>query len=127
MKIDKETLIKHKFWALLACVVPLMLLALLILIPSAGGQISAKHADLDKVKADVEHIVDPKNPSWVTGLETRSTAAEAKKKEIWQKAWDSQEKLFVWPTELQGRWARRTSATRSTCPPAIFTSWTRCT
>jgi hypothetical protein len=104
MKLDKDTVIKHRFWFLLGLVVPLTLISLILLWSSAGSEIEAKENEYDKIKKDVEGVPGgkPKNDSWVTILNARDKAAASKKQEIWQKAWEEQKEDFTrWPSVPQ--------------------------
>ena len=50
MQVDKDTLIKHRFWIGLGVAVPLILIAYLIIITSVSGKIDEELKKVDAAK-----------------------------------------------------------------------------
>lgn len=100
MKLDKETVIKQRFWFLLGLLIPLVLLGFVIVWTSAAGEIEEKEIAFQKSVKSIEAVAkgQPKNPSWVEILKERENEASKKKGEIWVQAWGAQEPIFTsWP------------------------------
>ena len=68
MKLDKETLIKQRFWFLLGSFVPLVLIIWIMLITSVSGTVAKERDEVDKTKKAIDSIKDPKNEEFVTLL-----------------------------------------------------------
>jgi len=96
-------LAKHHFW-LLAILVPLLLLPLLFTargglqaqIVSSQGQIRGK---LEAVRS-VRSVEPHPNASWSTEIDADAVRIRRETLAEWQKFWDSQGFLRVWPKEL---------------------------
>ena len=71
MQVDKDTLIKHRFWIGLGVAVPLILIAYLIIITSVSGKIDEELKKVDAAKKALEAIRSPKNGKHLTQLEER--------------------------------------------------------
>ena len=65
LNIDKEQLIKHRFWIGLGVFVPLWLIILLVLWTSVGGTVSAERTAYDKSLKDVKALGNFKNGKFV--------------------------------------------------------------
>jgi len=100
-KLDKETLIKHRFWFLLGLFVPMVFVVLILLWTSVANATRAAKASVDGTLTSLGSIpASPPNPSWVVDLKPRETTVGEKKKEIWENAWKSQASLLIYPKEL---------------------------
>lgn len=94
--MDKDTLIKHRFWLGLAVAVPLALGAVFLLMTAVRGEIVKKKneiqtglSNVDKARADVNE----------KHVEVQRAAADAVQKiesEVWGKAFREQEEEFTW-------------------------------
>jgi hypothetical protein len=97
MTIDKETLIKHRFWIALGVFVVLILVAVL-LIPifqgSANAALEKKYQDTVKL---VEAIKSPKSEHFRKPLEEKEGELKKHKNIVWEKAWAPQADFMTWP------------------------------
>lgn len=102
MQLDKDTLLKHRFWILLGVVVPLIIIVL-VLVPAIVGSAT------EKMKSDVENtkkslsLSDPKNPKWIDSLNEKDKKLADKRDEVWNSAWLSQANLYTWPDDPELR------------------------
>jgi hypothetical protein len=105
MKFDKETVIKHHFWFLLAFATPLALAALLILMTVVSAEISSNRKKL-KGELDAQKVSDPaKNQDWITEVQKRLDKTKEREKIVWEEAYNTQKTLFTWPVEIEARFA----------------------
>jgi hypothetical protein len=101
MKLDKDTLIKQRFWVLLALSVPLTLIALFLLwfvVPSVTSQ-ERKKVETNREK--LKGVRDLKNDSWIKLAKEAADRAKAQETNVWQKAWNQQQDVITWPTSLE--------------------------
>jgi hypothetical protein len=100
-KLDKETLIKHRFWIGLG-VFGLFFLLLLILLPAIMGSMASKaRGDYKSATDAVTRINRPKddfaNPFWVAPLQKKELVTTKRKGVVWKDAWHTQDDLMTWP------------------------------
>lgn len=111
MKLDKETLIKQRFWIIVILVVPLWLTMVCVLKFGVAGTVEEKRNEYDKATKAVSAINDPKNGNFIGPVKVKEDILKSKKDKIWEQAWKDQnldEKkrpspLIDWPAELLGR------------------------
>jgi hypothetical protein len=101
LKIDKDTLIKQRFWILLGMSVLLLLVALLMLPSSVGSEVETKQKDYNGKKDSLAKISSVKNPKWVDEAKKADDFVESKKNKVWEQAWLTQKDLMTWPARLQ--------------------------
>jgi hypothetical protein len=128
MKVDKETLVKHKFWVIAALCLPLTLFAMVYLATSVAGAINAKHKEVDKKIKDLKAFADPKRPDEVSKKKREAELHESLKDVVWEEAWQTQARqpgLNTWPEQLEhdfhfanGLFAMKVQAERTKTPPA---------
>lgn len=105
MKLDKDTLIKHRFWVMLGFAAPLAIIAIFILLVVIGAEISGyrdnivKKVDAAKNKLKTKFV----NQSIIDERATDRKLIESKEHEIWKKAWEQQAYLFTWPDSVEKR------------------------
>lgn len=94
---------KHQFWlvlGLLPCVlIPTLLTAQGALdrqVKMQRGRINAKVASIKTVEQKTQHP----NAQWKTVIDTETERVRRETHDEWQKLWDSQTGLRVWPAEL---------------------------
>ncbi len=129
MKLDKETLVKHRFWILLGVEVPLVLIATLVLLFGVRKAI----AELEKkVDADVKKplsIKEIRNQKWLDDLTKQEQDIVGKLDKIWADGWKEQDDLATWPTSpnktqnlqarfSQGNFVVKIRVSRDKAPPA---------
>jgi hypothetical protein len=103
MKMDKETLLKNRFWVGLIAFGPIWLLAFIIAIATAGDKASKNAADIDKTKKKVAGIRDPKNEKFTDLLAKKQKDLTERKEEVWAQAWKGQADLMTWPNNVEGK------------------------
>src|SRR5260370_15677570 len=106
MTVDKETLIKHRFWIALG-VFGLLWLVGLILIPTVQG---SSNAEVEKKFTDAHNAVkgvatgDPKTTEFfVKPLEGKEHTLKDKKGDVWGMAWEYQKDMCTWPEGDEGK------------------------
>ena len=98
MALDKDTLIKHRFWILLLVAVPIILLLILLVPASIGGKTDEQVKKIDGTKKSLD-LNQPKNEKWMEGLAKKEAVVTQQQKAVWGKAWDAQAGLFTWPSD----------------------------
>lgn len=83
IKLDKETLIKHRFWVALGAFVPLFLVAWLVLWLSVSGQVTIKASEFKKSVEDIEKVKDPKNDNYQKPMTEKKGKLEEHKLKVW--------------------------------------------
>jgi hypothetical protein len=103
MKLDKETLIKQKFWVALCAVAPLLLIVWLVLVFGVSGDVSAEKKKYDDANKAAEGVAksEQKNESFVAALDAGRTLVTGMKDDVWKKAWEPQSQLMTWPKSLE--------------------------
>ena len=94
---------KYHFW-LLVPLVPLILLPVLLLTNGKlAAEITSRRNDITsrlKAMSEITAIEPHPNDSWATDLAKRTVDVKQETLREWQRFWDSQESLRVWPAEL---------------------------
>jgi len=101
MKLDKETVVKHRFWFLLGTVVPLVLIVLCVLKFGVAPEVQAKEKDFKDAKTNVSGITNPKNQTFLDPVAKKQTTLQSKKNKVWEQAWKGQGDVILWPLEMQ--------------------------
>jgi hypothetical protein len=103
MRLDKDTLVKHRFWVLLSLLVPLLLFSVLWLwISVAAGNNTERQKFVDS-KKKLEGIKEPKNEKYLEQLQEVRKKVEGKKDEVHEKAWKTQDDVMTWPKEMHAK------------------------
>src|SRR5262245_426134 len=102
---DKDMLIKHRFWIGLGLTVPLSLVAILILTAFLPGEIRRQRKNIEddisttnKVKGGL------KNEGHIDLVDKVAQAQEAQKDVVWAQAWREQDRLYMWPKEIEEKY-----------------------
>jgi hypothetical protein len=101
MKLDKDTVIKHHFWFLLATAMPLALIGIVLLMTVVSSLIASNRK---KLESDLKgtKVSDPaKNDVWMQQIKKRVAEMKKREKEVWEEAYKSEEYLFTWPEEVE--------------------------
>src|SRR6266540_2899809 len=101
-KIDKEFLLKHRFWILEGVFVVLVLVPLIVISTSVGSAVQEKQKDYDAKKKSVEDIRDPKNQRVVDAWQKQDNQVASKQNQVHRDAWLVQRDIYTWPEGLEG-------------------------
>jgi hypothetical protein len=101
MKLDKETVVKQRFWFLLGTVVPLVLVVLCVLKFGVDPEVKAKEKEFKDTKNSVSGINNPKNQTFLDPVAKKETTLQSKKNKVWEQAWKGQGDVITWPPEMQ--------------------------
>src|SRR5438132_1408740 len=101
MKIDKDALLKHKFWILVGLSVPFAAVAILLLVTSVSSSIETIRKTLKTALDGVKN--QPNVHPELEILERRQAADRLFKKEseVWRDAFREQETFFRWPRKME--------------------------
>ena len=110
MRPTVDMLAKHAFW-IFAVLVPLIALPAL-LVGSAGvsGRIAARRAEIASKLTQLRQVSgNPAHPNeqWSQAIEAEKQRADEELMAEWQRFWDSQQAIRVWPEELGATFIRR--------------------
>lgn len=97
MELDKETLIKHRFWIALGVFVPLWLLVWCVEVFSVSDDAKKAKDDYDKSAKAVEAIKNPKTDAYTLVLKDKEKSLQKSKDEVWEKVWETQRPMQTWP------------------------------
>ena len=97
-KFDKEFLLKHRFWFMLAVVPLLWLIAWLVLITGVAQSRDQKRKQYEELLHSLRTIQNPKNPRFIKPLEKKEAELKAHKDKVWKQVWKSQEGIMTWPS-----------------------------
>ena len=112
MTIDKETLIKHRFWIALGVFVVLLLVGV-ILIPTVQGSINETYQKKFIASQKALEGMNPKSPLWRLPLEQKESELKGQKGIVWKQAYEPQSDLMTWPEGgSAGRSSRRSEISR---------------
>ena len=106
MKLDKETIVKQRFWFLLGSFVPLALIVWIMLITSVSGTVAKERKEVDDSKKAIDGIKDPKNDEFVKLLREKQEKLQKQKEKVWEKAWATQVGIMTWPAPLDRKIGR---------------------
>jgi hypothetical protein len=101
MKIDKDILLKHKFWVILLVYLPLTFGAIFLLVTSISGSINQEKKKIEsKVKLYVGDI-KCKTPDDIAKMKNDADIEKQKETLVHAQAFKSQEEWFLWPPEVE--------------------------
>jgi hypothetical protein len=105
MKVDKETLIKHRFWIGLGVFLLFWLILTIVLPFTIGSLAAAKRKEFTDAVKSVEGIKEPRkhfaNPAWVAPLQSKEEILKGKKNEVWKASYEPQDGIMTWPSDPQ--------------------------
>lgn len=124
MKLDKETVIKHRFWFLLP-VFAICLLVGWICVLGVRGETAKNYTtarDRDNALNGIVKQPELKNQPWIDAMIKELEVSSAKKNELWYKEYDRQNQVtrdpkdrnqyriqkpfFTWPERTRGQWMK---------------------
>jgi len=90
MKVDKDFLLKHRFWILIGLFVVLALVPLFLLTTSVSATVASAREGYDKAKKAVEGINgSPPNQLWAEAYGKKDDFVASKKAVLHKEAWDA--------------------------------------
>jgi hypothetical protein len=98
MKLDKETLVKHKFWIGLGVFALLWLIAIVMLAFTAGAEIKKNKADYEKADKAIKGVKNVKSPHFLPKWIEHQDMFRRHKDVVWEKGWNHQKGLYDWPS-----------------------------
>ncbi|MFT3879527.1 MAG: hypothetical protein QM703_07700 [Gemmatales bacterium] len=124
MKLDKETMIKQRFWFLLP-VFALCLLIGWICVLGVRGETETNYKSAGEKNNALKSLAaktEIKNPQWIEAIGKEHEVSTAKKLELWNKEYDRQNKVvrdpknpgqfrrtapfFTWPEKTRAQWMK---------------------
>ncbi|HZT78811.1 MAG TPA: hypothetical protein VFA26_01205 [Gemmataceae bacterium] len=97
MQVDKDTLIKHRFWILLGAFGLLWVVGLIALLVGVSGKSAEARGKYDEALKKVKGISNPKNESHTSLLKQKEAKLQRHKLELWKKVWQQQAGFETWP------------------------------
>ena len=101
MKIDKDALIKHRFWIMVGLSVPLSLVALMLLATTVSGSIEKARKDLMDMFTRVTGSKDVKTPQDIAIKKAEADTLVGEETKAWAAAFKQQEHLQGWPRRME--------------------------
>lgn len=124
MKLDKETMVKQRFWFLLPVFALCLLIGWICVLGVRGETATNYKTAGDKDTALKKLSIEPeiKNQQWIDAMGKEWDVSSAKKQELWQKEYDRQNKVvrdaknpaqfrrtapfFSWPDKTRAQWMK---------------------
>ena len=99
MKMDKEFLLKNKFWVSLIGFAPIWLVILLVALLSSGSKAKEFRTKVESVTKQVTGIKnnDVRNENFTVVVAERKAELTKEKDKVWKEAWKGQRTLMFWP------------------------------
>jgi hypothetical protein len=104
MTLDKETLLRNRFWVMLGVFLPLVLIALIYLSTGVAGELDNQRNHIKKVETDLDGNfpkVKGKTDSELERLKSKTAQLDQRRVELWKEAWALQDGLQVWPKAIE--------------------------
>ncbi len=104
-KIDKEQLLKNKFWIMLGSAGLLLLICWLVLLISGSSAGDAQRQKFDKALKESETNAkgQPKNENFRKPWADYGDKFTKQKTTVWEQAWKTQETMYVFPWQDKAR------------------------
>jgi hypothetical protein len=104
MKVDKDTLVKQRFWVGLGAFSLFWLIVLLIALFTLSDKATGSAGKLKQQKDQINNAKDIKNESFTKLVTEKKEELQGKKNEVWAQAWLPQQGIMFWPKENTGPW-----------------------
>lgn len=106
MKVDKEFLLKNRFWVCLGVFVPAWLIILCIIAFTSNKESQSK---FETAKNNVTKLSNPRNSKWVDALKAKQEKLDVRKTEIWDRGFKEQNTsleggdnpVITWPNDTK--------------------------
>jgi hypothetical protein len=124
MKLDKETLIKERFWFLLPVIALFLLISWICILLVRGD--TAKYFTEAKSQNDelkrISTTQDLKNPKWIQAMDKELEVSEAKRDDLWYDEFNRQNQAVREKDPRKGPLVRRDNPF-ITCPERMRQKW----
>src|ERR1700683_2717591 len=101
MAIDKEFMVKHRFWLLLATSAFLVAIGIFILAFPVRSGLRATEAEIQKRLDKIKNYKNFKSPQAVEQKRKEQGEEKAKETEVWKAAWKTHGNVSTWPAEFE--------------------------
>jgi hypothetical protein len=126
MKFDKDTLIKQRFWVLLALALPLAIVCVFVMLTVVRAEISGHQKKLNEAWKKLANASgDFRNEEWIKKIAAIQAEKKVNEKKVWGAAYDAQTPYFTWPIDFEkkyhfqdGSFIRDIKVYRKNKPPA---------
>ena len=102
MKMDKESLVKNRFWIGLIAFAPLWLLILLVALFSSGNK-AAANARKSTTQGRPERDHQARRTNVHHAGRREAEGLEKQKDKVWAEAWKGQKDLMKWPDGIDNK------------------------
>jgi len=92
-----DSLKKHHFWILLGLVPLFVLIAVLTISSSVGGEIEKRNKEIEDAKGGLAKLSSPKSAALLELMDGVIKKVDGKHGTLWKDNWDRQAPLYVWP------------------------------
>jgi hypothetical protein len=103
MKLDKEMLVKQRFWIFLGLEVPLVLIATVVLLFGVRAAIAKREKEVVTKTKAVSDVKNVRNGNWLEEFQKIEKTIDAKLVGLWEEGWKVQQELMTWPGKLHPR------------------------
>jgi hypothetical protein len=104
MKVDKDTLVKQRFWVGLGAFALFWLIVLLVALFTLSDKATGSAGKLKAQKEQINNAKDIKNERYTELVAQKKEELQGKKNEVWAQAWLPQQGIMFWPKEGAGPW-----------------------
>jgi len=94
---NNDALKKHHFWILLGLVPLFVLIAVVTISSSVGGEIEKKNKEIEDEKGKLAKLSNPKSNALIELMDGVIKKVDGKHGSLWKDNWDRQAPLYVWP------------------------------
>ncbi|MCI0376522.1 MAG: hypothetical protein L0215_02835, partial [Gemmataceae bacterium] len=102
MKVDKDALLKHKFWVALGVTVPLTLVALFVLLTAVSADIANRRKLLKDQHDQFKSISNPATPAIIAEERDKAAIEKGRETDVHSVAYLAQSNgLFRWPDAIE--------------------------
>src|SRR5262245_55491439 len=104
MKVDKDTLLKHRFWILVGLSLPFTLLAILVRSTSVAGSIDEARKKLKGLSESAVKTTTIHTPEELAVKKTEADLLYGHESKAWKSAYDDQEVIFRWSRAMEAKY-----------------------
>ena len=92
-----DSLKKHHFWILLGLVPLFVMIAVLTISSSVGGEIEKRNKEIEDAKGGLAKLSNPKSNALMELMDGVIKKVDGKHGSLWEANWERQKGLYVWP------------------------------